>query len=241
VQTGSTATVFSTIINAGSVEATQCRINLVEALESSFSYQTTDAANAPTGTPDTPVNIPAGGSQSFVLSLTPTEAFEKDVEFAFACTNSSFAGTVPGINTLFLAASTTPVPDIVALAATPSGDGILKLPGSFSSNAFAVATVNVGSGADITVSADTGSVSLPQLTLSLCETNPLTGVCINPTVPTAGPVTTNIAGNATPTFTIFATGTDFIPLDPVNNRIYVRFKDAGDTTRGSTSVAVQTL
>jgi hypothetical protein len=36
------------------------------------------------------------------------------------------------------------------------------------------------------------------------------------------------------------TGSDPIDLDPATRRIFVRFRDAGGTTRGSTSVAVQT-
>lgn len=234
------ATIFSTMINAGSVTATDCRITPVEFLRAGFSYQTTDpATNAPTGTVDTPVDIAAnGGLQTFVLTLTPQEAFEQDVEFAFACTNSAFAGTIPGVNTLFLAASTTPVPDVIALASTPSGDGILTLPGSFGANAFAVATVNVGSQGIITASPDTGSSTLP-LDLFICETNSTTGQCL--TTPAAS-VTTTINANATPTFTIFANGRgDLIPLDPANNRIHVRYKDAANETRGSTSVAVESL
>lgn len=60
VQTGTAATIFSTIINAGAVTATQCRIAPLPALPAEFSYQTTDpATNALTGTPDTSVDIAA--------------------------------------------------------------------------------------------------------------------------------------------------------------------------------------
>jgi hypothetical protein len=241
VQTGTPATVFSTIINAGTETATQCRIAPVNSLPAAFSYQTTDpATNAVTGTADTPVDITAGNFQTFVLSLTPSAAIDPtDVEFAFACTNSAFAGNIPGVNSLLLSASDTPVPDIVALAATPSANGIVELPGSVGSNALAVATVNVGASADIIATPDTGGVTLP-VSLSICETNPSTGVCINPATPAAS-VTTTINANATPTFAIFVTGSDFVTLDPAVNRVFVRFQDTSGVTRGSTSVAVQTL
>jgi hypothetical protein len=176
--------------------------------------------------------------QTFLVSLTPDTALAPtDVEFAFACTNSSFAVNIPGVNSLLLSASDTPVPDIVALALTPTGDGIVKLAGSSGANAFAVATVNVGSQDSITATPDTGSVTLP-VDLSICETDPVTGACLSAPVSN---VTTTINAGATPTFSIFVTGTGTVPFDPANNRIFVRFEDAGGVTRGSTSVAVQTL
>ena len=49
-----------------------------------------------------------------------------------------------------------------------------------------------------------------------------------------------INANATPTFGIFIQGNGNVPFDPAVNRIFVRFKDSGGVTRGSTSVAVRT-
>jgi hypothetical protein len=34
--------------------------------------------------------------------------------------------------------------------------------------------------------------------------------------------------------------TGVVPFNPASNRVFVRFKDAGNVTRGSTSVAVMT-
>jgi hypothetical protein len=80
---------------------------------------------------------------------------------------------IQGFNPLLLSASATPVPDIVALAA--SGDPcILGIPGANGAGAFTVATVNVGTSGSITASANTGSATLP-VSLSLCQTNPSTG------------------------------------------------------------------
>jgi hypothetical protein len=53
-------------------------------------------------------------------------------------------------------------------------------------------------------------------------------------------VTTQINTNATPTFGIFVQGNGTVPFDPAANRVFVRFKDGGNVTRGSTSVAVRT-
>jgi hypothetical protein len=154
----------------------------------------------------------------------------------FLCSNRAAALVAPGLNTLLFSASATPVPDIVALAATLTNDGIVNVLGANGTGAFAVATVNVGAGGTITASADTGSAVLP-VSINLCETNPATGQCISSIGPS---VTTQINANATPTFGIFVQGNGDVPFDPAGNRIFVRFKDGGGVTRGSTSVAVRT-
>ena len=96
--------------------------------------------------------------------------------------------------------------------------------------------MNVGASAAITASADTGAATLP-VTVTLCQTNPATGACISPTGPN---VTTTINANQTPTFAIFVAGNGTVPFSPADKRIFVRFKDSGGVTRGSTSVAVRT-
>ena len=75
------------------------------------------------------------------------------------------------------------------------------------------------------------------MNLTLCQTNPTTGACL--ALP-ASSVTTTINANATPIFGIFVQGSGNVPFNPATNRIFVRFKDAGAVTRGSTSVAVRT-
>jgi hypothetical protein len=238
VQVGSTATAFATIINTGSADATACGIAPLTSVSADFAYQTTDAANALVGTPDTAVDIPAGESQSYLFAFTPTAPFSPvDVQLAFDCANTDPAAVTLGLNTLLLVAGSGPVPDIVALAATLSGDGIVDVAGT---GAFSVATVNVGAEASINVSADTGAADLP-VDIAICQTEPATGVCINPTVPTSAPVTTIIEPGATPTFAVFVSATAAVPFDPANTRIYVHFEDAGGVRRGATSVAVRTL
>jgi hypothetical protein len=172
----------------------------------------------------------------YVIAMTPTAPFDPtEVGFTFARTNADPAPVLPGIDTLLLSASATPVPDIVALAATASNDEIANLGAVSHIGAFAVATVNVGAGGAITASADTGGKPVP-VTVALCQTDPGSGQCLS------GPadrVTTQIAANATPTFAIFITATAAVPFDPAHNRVFVRFTDAGGVTRGATSVAVR--
>ena len=241
VSVGTTATAFATIINGGAAAGTGCLLAPVTTLAANFFYQTTDPnTNALVGTQNTPVGISAGGAQTFVFGFTPTAAFAPvDVQLRFGCDNAADAPVFTGINTLLLSASNTPVPDIVALSATVYNDGIVHILGTSPTASFALASVNVGASAALFVSVDTGAASLP-LTATICQTDPGTSVCINPTTPSAAPVSINVAANATPTFAIFVTGSQDIEADPAGKRIFVRFKDGGDVTRGSTSVAVET-
>ena len=173
----------------------------------------------------------------YVFAFTPTAPFPPtDVQLSFSCENSNQAAIIPGVNTILLSASATPIPDIVALAATLNNDGIVNIPGNTGTGAFAVATVNLGAGASITASADTGGATLP-VNISICQTNPTTGACLSPP---ASSVTTTINAGATPTFAIFTTGTGSVAFDAAANRIFARFKDSGGVTRGLTSVAVRT-
>jgi hypothetical protein len=234
---GATATAFATMINAGTSGATSCSIAPQTQIPASFVYQTTDPnTNALTGTPNTPVSIGPGASQSFVIALTPTAPFgPTDVAFNFSCANAGSVATLTGINTLNLSGSTSPVPDVVALAASQD-PGYVDIPGTTGTGAFAVATVNLGIASPITASANTGAANLP-VNIALCQTNPVNGVCLaNPTATVA----TNIGANATPTFGIFVTGNGTVPDSPGANRIFVQFSDANGVLRGETSVAVRT-
>jgi hypothetical protein len=239
VLVGSPATVFATIINTGATLAPACFIAPTGNTGSAFSYQTTNpTSNQPIGTANMPVDIPGNnGGQSFVVALTPSAAFAPtNLAFTFACANVARAPAVVGLNTLLLSASTTSAPDVIALVATLSNDGILHITGTNGTAAFAVATDNVGAGSTITASANTGAASLP-LALTLCETRPQTGQCL---VAPATSATTTIAGNATPTFAVFGTASGAIPLDPANSRIFVQFADQNGLIRGLTSVAAET-
>jgi hypothetical protein len=241
---GFPVTVFGTMINAGLSLATGCAIALAGGAPPGLSlfYQTTDpATNQVTGTPNTPVDLAPGAAQSFLLALTPSAAFAAtDLPLTFDCVNSPPSGVLLGINTLLLSASLTPVPDVIALAATLENDGIVNISGPSGIGFFAVASVNVGATGTITVTADTGGAAVP-VTVTLCQTDPGSGICLSPP---AESVTTIIAGNAMPTFAIFVQGMGSpVPFDPALNRVFVRFREGGSggTMRGATSVAMKTL
>jgi hypothetical protein len=237
VQVGNPATAFATITNAGPGNASTCSITPATTIPANFVFQTTNpATNALTGTPNTPVDIAQGASQSFVIAFTPSAAFPPTVvQLTFACANAGPAPQIVGVDTLNLSASTTPVPNIVALVAS-SDPGYVDIPGATGTGVFVIATVNLGSASQITASANTGTANLP-VTLLVCQTDPTNGNCL------ASPqinVTTNIAAAATPTFGIFVTGSAAVADSPGVNRIFVTFTDSGGVLRGETSVAVRT-
>jgi streptogramin lyase len=236
---GTAATAFATIINSGSSAVSGCTIVPVTSIPATFSFQTTNpSTNAVTGSANAPVSIGAGGSQTFVFAITPQASFVPvNVVLGYSCTNTDAANSAQGLNTILLSGSATAVPDLVALGATSTNDGILHITGTSGSAAFAVATVNVGASATtITAQPNTGSATL-SLNLSICQTNPATGLCLQS--PTAS-VSTAINAGATPTFAVFATATGAVPFLPAANRIFLQFTDGSGAVRGATSVAVRT-
>ena len=253
VQNGATATAFATIINPASTgsTATACGLRLAGSDASSFSYQTTTAANALTGTANTPVDIAAGAAQNFVFSVTSANDFsdnvnqtgrpsgnvETDLFIEANCSNRRSAEFTLGLNSLtFLSLSTAPA-DVIALAATINNDGRINVPTPRPFVGVAsVAVSNVGAGAVITASADTGGRSMAISEIEICATNSA-GTCITTRGPSA---TLALNTNATATFAVFVRGTGAaIADDPARNRIFIRFNE-GSAPRGATSVAVRT-
>jgi hypothetical protein len=231
---GETATVFASVANGTSTLLRNCRISVNNA-PGDFSFQRTDpVTNRPTGLRNHPVFLAPNGVESFVLALTPSERFSRPVSFNFTCTGVS-APLIPGVNTLQLRVSETPSADVVALARTADNDGILKLPLDTLSGAFAVAAVNVGTGATLNVTAQ-ADAGMP-IALSVCQTTP-TGACLGTAAAT---ITAHIAAGATPTFSIFASALSHVALDAAAGRIYVRFEDDDGEVHGATSIAAQTL
>lgn len=236
VQVGTIATAFATIVNSGESAATGCTIAPTAPVPgAAFSFQATDGStNAPIGPADAPVDIAPSGRRTFVITFAPSAALPPtDVLLAFRCANAATAPIVRGVNTLRLSASTTPVPDIVALAATVQNDGIVHVPGVGGTGVFAVATTNVGAGGEIQVSADTGVTALP-VTVTMCKVNALTGACETPLSST---LTTHIGAGETPAFGFFVKANGLVPLDHAASRLFVRFTHQG-ALRGLTSVSV---
>jgi hypothetical protein len=234
---GQAATAFATVINTSGRNLTGCSVTL-SGFPGTFVYRTTNpATNAVNGAPNQSFSLAVGASQSLFVSLQPVAAQSaKDEPLVFQCTGSTPAPSVIGVNTLLLSVGASATPDIIALVATPSGDGVVRMAGTGQAQAFALATVNVGSGGPVTVSADTGDIALP-LQVSICQTNSTTGACLSPPAST---VSTTINQNGVPTFSVFTTAQASLPFFPSTVRLNLRFRDSGGAVRGSTSVALST-
>lgn len=128
-------------------------------------------------------------------------------------------------------------PQIVAIAATPSGDGILHIRTGVSNpaGAFALSTYNAGGAGYVKVQADTGSEKIG-VTTTVCETN-AQAQCVTSNI---GSVTLPIAKGGEPTFSVFVSIPQYtcLPDDPSTYRVYVRFWD-GSSQVGVTSVGLE--
>lgn len=250
-QVGTSVTAFATILNAGQATAEQCGITPVTSLPLTFTYQTTAPDNTLAGLPNTPVDIPADGGQSFVMSFELNAAFPlSDVVLSFFCANTLDATSSP-VNGIELLAQDAPVADVIGLAATLGNDGVVRLDQDGGSNgatlagAFSVATVNVGTAADeFTVTANTGDMLLVEpVTTFVCQTEPATGACL---ADPAGSVLVTIAPGDTPTFAFFpgvvgpALSGAPVPFDPTVNRVFVQLEASSGVAVNITSVAVTT-
>ena len=240
VQLTTAATIFASVVNGGTTALSGCQISLPVTAKTglTLTYQTTNpGTNALIGTANTPAIIAGNNAvQTFVLSFQGSAPFiATDLALDYDCLGTAPAPVMAGVDTVDLTLSTSPIADIIALAATASDNGIAGIP-SGGTGAFAVASINFGATSAITASVDTGTATLP-LTATICQSNPSTGQCLGAAAPS---VTLNFTAGGTPTFSVFVRATGAIPFDPGNSRVFVRFKDGSGGQHGSTSVAVQT-
>jgi hypothetical protein len=244
---GPQLTVSAFVTNSGTNPVADCSVLIPASAPVTMSWQQVDGSLNPVGAANASFDLPVGASASLILTLTPTSVTPLTgytMYPQFLCRNAS-ADPITGVNTLFLAISATPPPDILSSGATVSGDGVIRIPSAGSVGFLSAAAVNIGGGDDsaglndvtVTVTADTGSISLP-VTLEVCEIHPTTGVCL---APRAASTTATWSQNENRFFAVFvrdASGGAGIPLDTANSRVYLRFTDATGTLRSITSAAV---
>lgn len=236
VRLGETATFFGTILNAGGQTAERCGVALSETAEVSFSFTATNAANEVAGVANERIDIPAGQGQGFVLAITPNGPLTgESFEFSFDCANTNAAPIANAVNGFSLSADNDPLADLIMIAATPSNDGVARIPGANGTGFFSVSAINIGAEETLTFSAAASGPA--NLNPRICETDTTSGACL---APLSSSVTRTVANDEIVSFSVFFAGKgQIVRFDPAGTRI--RFSAAtGEEPRGATSVAVTT-
>ena len=229
-QIGVPITLYLSIINGGTATATNVSITQASSLPAIIHYQPWDGSILYTGAQDTPVNMIAGGTVHFVITIDATAEFESSpMTFNVSGTNAATA-SIGIVNTLTISGSATPYADVIMKSTSLNVSTPVN-----NATAFAVATTNVGAANATNVSM---VLSLPSsitgLAYQLNQTNSTTGAII-------GPATgLTIAVDAQPTFAVFLTPTQPIAYDPASNRITLKLVDGSGKVIGAQSVAVST-
>ncbi|VVB93928.1 Uncharacterised protein [uncultured archaeon] len=175
------------------------------------------------------MNIAAGGTANFVLTITATAAFSSSsLTFNVSSTNGATA-PISGVNTLTISASAVQLPDAIMISTNLNVSTPVTTP-----TFFAVATSNVGASATGVSLVASVPPSITGLAIQVNQTNPATGAIIGP----ATGLTINSGDQ--PTFAVFLEPTQPIAFDPTNNRIMLRLVDGTGTVIGAQSVAIST-
>ena len=227
-QVGTPVTIFLSAINAGTANATDVSIFQTSGLPATINYQAWNGITL-IGMPDTLVDIGPGETADFVLIIDATAEFvSSPMIFNVSGTNSRSA-PVSGVNTLTMAASSTPYADVIMMSTSLDVSMAVNM-----ATAFALATTNVGSASatDVSLIVEVPT-SITGLAYQVNETNldgsikgPATGL----TIPVGG----------SPTFAVFLTPTQTIDYDPADNRIVLKLVDGSGKVIGAQSVAMST-
>ena len=230
---GVPVTAFAALINASNGEARDCSLSLPAEFGNSmhFDYQTTNSNNELTGSVSTPVNIPKGGLQNFLFSMVPKVEFSAlDIPIVFDCRNTRKATVQTGLNTFLISATSRDMPDMVAISATATKDGVLRLSGKNNMGAFSAAAINIGNPGNVKVSVVS---SQPNVVSTICSTNSK-GIC--KALP-ADMVSLDVKAGEVLTFSIFAYANEYFSDDYSGNRITLNITSGGVLV-GASSVAI---
>jgi hypothetical protein len=202
ITNGPTVTYFASAINSGSEALTNCRPIPGNFPAGNFGYQTVDANNQLTGSPNTPVEIAAGATQGFLLSYTPGfDPYAGLVDGRISCDQRESQYT-PYLSGTLAIENGVQIPDIIAISATPSGDGVIRLNRMGGAGVMAVAAVNIGIAGDVLVAPQSLGTFPGLATYEVCETD-AAAQCIGAR---ASSLTVNFAANQVRTFAVFARG-----------------------------------
>ncbi|VAV89120.1 hypothetical protein MNBD_ALPHA06-1392, partial [hydrothermal vent metagenome] len=202
-----------------------------------FSYQTVDAFNVATGTPDIKTGIAANGAQGFVFAVTPSTTFSEEVLKPVAkCAEGTSSLVTNGVNTFTLSSASIAPADMLTIALSPVAGGVNQMQNASDNGFVVIASAAIGANDTLTFSVNDGGAGLPFVS-SVCETNPLDSQCL---ATPAQSVTINSVNGETRTFAAFVSATGNIPFDPGNNRLFMEFRDQGGILRGGSSIEIRT-
>ncbi len=231
--------VFAVMQNFGNADAHNCRVEMDIAYSGDtpiiLNYQTTDATNQLVGVVNTPVDIAAGLAQNFLLEVSASESVAgRDLGFAFIC-DEARAPNFPGVNTLRVNIGNTPLPDLIPIIASFSGDGVMWIKQPGGASAISAAVVNIGAAGDVSMSVDGGEYAWP-VTFILCETD-ATSQCLTSPAEKLG---ITFAIDQVRTFSVFAQASDRlgIPFLPQLARVVLRMETPAGETLSTSSAAI---
>lgn len=231
---GQPITYLATALNAGPAAARKCQVAPFDTTHADFNVQRLDN--------DTHAVTPTVGDafmtylerQDYLIAMTPKDTFDQtQFSFRVKCENSDATAVIQDVNTFTASSDATQAPDILAIAATFRGDGIVH---ADSSSIFTAAAINIGPTATMKVKVQAWANS--GVSGELCETNPTTGSCL--AMSSQNSVDVTFPKGVIKTFTVHLLTPFTVTPDPANKRVRLLFVDASGKVRGSTSVAVQT-
>jgi len=242
---GQTAGVFANMLNSTTETGRNCRPEapnmLSDITPNGFVYVRANAENVQVGEINTPIDIPPGAVQNWVLNISRGVAISSGrVGIRFVCDNLAPAPIYPAANTWVLRVLNPAPADIIAIGATNGAiPGVVDLPvGGLA--AFATAGINIGPTSSIVVTPQSTFGS--SVSLTVCQTN-ASAECLSPPTPSLTiPAYLEAASQAdVRTFSVFVQSNGQpIAFNPGLNRLILNFTQAG-TLVGATSVAVRTL
>jgi hypothetical protein len=233
---GTSATFFASAINSGATDLSNCRPAAGSFPQAQFSYQTVDANNQLTGTPNTPVTIGSGATQGFLVAYAPpTGGWQGVIDARIECDERD-SEYVPYLSGTLVIPSSGQLPDIVAISATPSQDGVIRINRVGGRGVMAVAAVNIGAAGDVAVRPLDAQYMTGLAQFTVCETDTASQCLAEPTAE----LIVNFAADQVRTFAVFARGQTGagIPFYPDFLRVRLQMIHNGTgLTVGSTSAA----
>lgn len=228
-------TAFLSVINSAATPLSDCTLMNHHADLTLHYQQTRAASNTLIPGRDRSFALAPNEIATFVIFVTPHTLLEPTrLDFPVQCAEAAQQISIPGtgVDTLTLGSFAEEPADILAIAATTSGDGIANLDPDTGTGFFNIAGVNIGARASLIVRPETEAA-----TATICDTNPRGTNCL---AERADEVVWDADNGAVQTFTVFLQSDEPVAFDPAGARVLVSFRVDG-ALHGDTSVAIRTL